>query len=165
MNIWYEGHLAHPKKCSGMHFWGLETCSNTKFLKSKKKFFSKIWGSKKCKITFLKKTISGKNSYRLYLPDWRNLGPFGIWEHTWKIDFEVIRPFLGIFLGVERRKSLVGSMLELCHNSKNILTKNVRCWSISSKKNLRCATKTRWDILKNFLFFPDGTFYLKLFFF
>ena len=53
MTIWYEGHLEHPKKCSGMHFWGLETCSNTKFLKSKKNFFRKFGGQKKCKITFL----------------------------------------------------------------------------------------------------------------
>ena len=28
--------------------------------------------------------------------------------------------FLGLFLGVERRKSLVGSMLELCHKAKNV---------------------------------------------
>ena len=53
MTIWYEGHLEHPKKCSGMHFWGLETCSNTKFLKPKKNFFQKFRGQKKCKITFL----------------------------------------------------------------------------------------------------------------
>ena len=110
------------------------------------------------------KTISCQNSYRLYLPDWRNLGLFGIWEHTWKIDFEVIMYFLGLLLGVERRKSLVGSMLELCHKAKNVPKKNFRYWSIFQNFQLRCATKTRWDILKNFWGFflsPHGRLFLK----
>ena len=154
MNIWYEGHLEHPKKCSGMHFWGLETCSNTKFLKSKKKIFRKFGGKKKCKITFL--GCGTKKRFRVkILIDY--IYPIDeIWaylEYGNILEKSILRlscTFGAFFLGVERRKSLVGSMLELCHKPKNVPKKNFRYLSIFQNFQLRCATKTRWDILKNF---------------
>ena len=96
----------------------------------------------------------GQNSYRSsYIPCTRNLGPFAPLLPTWKIDFEVIVAFLGPFLGVDRQKSLAGVVLKKLGNFKIFTKKKLRYSSIFQNFQLRCTTKTRWDILKNFWVF------------
>ena len=44
MNIWFGGHLKHPKKCSQIDFWDPQPSLNIGFLKPKKNFFRKFRG-------------------------------------------------------------------------------------------------------------------------
>ena len=140
-------------------FFFTETClimeRKTKFFE--KKLFLKIWGSINSKNNFfglwVRKMIFFENSWVAYVPCTRNLGAFEFLLPSWKIDFEVIGAFLGPFLGVDRRKSLAGAPLKKLGNFKNFTKKNFRHRSIFQNFQLRCATKTRWDILKNFWVF------------
>ena len=122
--------------------------------KLKKIFFFEIWGSINSKNIFFGlwvwKMIFFENSWVAYVPCTRNLGAFEFLLPSQKIDFEVIGAFLGPFLRVDRRKSLAGAPLKKLGNFKNFLKKNVRYSSTFWNSQLRCATKTRWDILKNF---------------
>ena len=101
MNIWYGGHLEHPKKCSGMDFWLLETTSTIRFSRSKKIFFSKFGGRQSTKIFFLacgtKKRFLGK-----ILDDY--VTPISeVWAHfeneniVKKSILTLLGPFLGVF--------------------------------------------------------------------
>ena len=122
--------------------------------KLKKIFFFEIWGSINSKNIFFGlwvwKMIFFENSWVAYVPCTRNLGAFEFLVPSQKIDFGVIGAFFGPFLGVDRRKSLVGPPLKKLDNFKNFLKKNVRYSSTFWNSRLRCTTKTRWDILKNF---------------
>ena len=62
-----------------------------------------------------------------------------------------MRAFLGLFLGVESRKTREIHALQARERLKHVITKFVRCWRYFQKKKLRCATKIRWDKAKNFL--------------
>ena len=154
MNIWYKGYLEHPKKCSKMDFWDPQTTLWIRFLSWKKNLFFAIWGSINSKNNFFGlwvwKMIFFENSWVAYVPCTRNLGAFEFLLPSQKIDFEVIGAFLGPFLRVDRRKSLAGAPLKKLRNFKKFLKKNLRYFSIFWNSQLRCATKSRWDILKNF---------------
>ena len=143
-----------------MDFWDPQTTLWIRFLSWKKFFFFEIWGSINSKNIFFGlwvwKMIFFENSWVAYVPCTRNLGAFEFLLPSQKIDFGVIGAFFGPFLGVDRRKSLVGPPLKKLDNFKNFTKKNFRVRSIFWAFQLPCATKTRWDILKNFLpfFFP-----------
>ena len=147
MNIWYGGVLRTSKKVLQNAILGPTNHFNHSIFKLKKKFFFKIWGSKKLKNNFFglwdQKMIFGQNSQGAYVPCTRNLGTFGSVLHTLKIDFEVIGAFFGCLLGVERRKTVVGAPSEKLGNFKNVVKKNLRYSSIFWNFQLRCTTKTR----------------------
>ena len=62
--------------------------------------------------------------------------------HRYIWDFEVLRVFLGPFLGIERRKWAEKSGNRQSRVQKIITTKNLRVLAIFQKKNLRCPTKS-----------------------
>ena len=79
---------------------------------SKNNFFG-LWVSKS--------VLRQKTHFKTEL---KNLNVLRTWLQTWKFDFDVKRPFLGLFLGVKIRKTRKIRALQALQNYHK---KNIRC--------------------------------------
>ena len=122
------------------------TMSKHLFFHLKKNFFFEIQGLTEVKYLFFEVTnfleIFFGEAEIVYGSDIDCVRYVVEHYHRYILDFEVLRVFLGPFLGIERRKWAEKSGNRQSHAQKIITKKNLRLLAIFQKKNRRCPTKS-----------------------
>ena len=142
-----------------MHFWGLQHHLTMWFLAAKFEDAPKIYQFWKLNKIFsvagFQKMFFSEYPHRLTRPKvWHFWSPN--YHSFWYIAIFEVRAGILAFLKNFFLHLWVYSTNMKLGNFKNITKKNFSIFATLWKKNLRCTTETRWDILINFcsFFFP-----------